>query len=59
MPEDKITSNKKPIDKKTKSTKIDKIIENQKRAVNWLGKWYWQIQLDKAINNKKRKDRAI
>lgn len=59
MIKEKNTSNKNTIDKKTKSTKIDKIIENQKRAVNWLGKWYWQIQLDKAINNKKRKDRAI
>lgn len=59
MIKEKNTSNKNTIDKKTKSTKIDKIIENQKRAVNWLGKWYWQIQLDKAINNKKRKAREI
>jgi hypothetical protein len=43
----------KDIDKNTTSDKkIKTLIENQKRASSWLGKWYWQIRIDKEIKKK-------
>jgi hypothetical protein len=43
------------IDKNNNNTsdkKIKTLIENQKRAQSWLGKWYWQIRIDKEIKKK-------
>jgi hypothetical protein len=34
----------------TSDKKIKTLIENQKGAQNWLGKWYWQIRIDKEKN---------
>jgi hypothetical protein len=44
--------NKNTIDKNTNTSdkEIKTLIENQRRAQNWLGKWYWQIQIDKMWN---------
>ena len=27
--------------------KIKKLTEQQSKAVNWLGKWYWQVKIDR------------
>lgn len=43
------------IDKNNKDKKIKTLIENKNKAINWLGKWYWQIRIDKEKNNKNKK----
>lgn len=30
--------------------KIEKLILEQSKASSWLGKWYWQIKIDRAKN---------
>jgi len=49
------------IDKNTNTgdKKIKTLIENQRKAQNWLGKWYWQIQIDKMWNRINKAARAI
>jgi hypothetical protein len=42
----------------TSDKKIKTLIENQRRAQNWLGKWYWQIQIDKMWNRINKAARA-
>ena len=34
----------------TSDKKIKTLIENQKAAQSWLGKWYWQIRIDREKN---------
>lgn len=33
--------------------KIEKLIVEQSKASSWLGKWYWQIRIDKERNKLK------
>lgn len=45
------------IDKNTTSDKkIKTLIENQRKAQSWLGKWYWQIRIDREKNKNRARE---
>jgi hypothetical protein len=43
----------------TSDKKIKTLIENQRNAQSSLGKWYWQIRIDKMWNRINKEAREI